>query len=329
MSERVTVEIVVRAQGVTRRFGGLVAVEHLDLEVRRGEIFGLVGPDGAGKTTTLRLLGGLLEPDAGEIEVAGYDVRRQRESVRDHIGYVAQRGGIYDDLSVEENIRFYADLYGVPARVREVRAAELLGVTRLEPFRRYRAHQLSGGMRQKLALACALVHRPQVLFLDEPTTGIDPISRREIWALLIELRKEGVTIVFTTASLDEAERAARLGLLYRGRLLRCASADALRREFSGRGCEVRTPDRARAQRVLRQSEGVVSVEPFGSTLRVLFDPACASPEAIKRALGAEGITEVEVRPLVPSLEDIFIALIRQRERIEGGYGRADVGGVGH
>jgi len=323
MSERISADIVVRAQGVTRRFGEGVAVEHLDLEVRRGEIFGVVGPDGAGKTTTLRLLCGLLEPDAGEIEVAGYDVRRQRERVRDHIGYVAERAGIYDDLSVEENVRFYADLYGVPARARETRMADLLRVTRLEPFRRYRAHQLSGGMRQKLALACALVHRPQVLFLDEPTTGIDPISRRDVWALLTELRKEGVTIVFTTAYLDEAERAVRLGLLYRGRLLRCASADALRREFSG--CEVLTSDRARAQRVLRHWEGLTSVEPFGATLRVLFDPARASPEAIARALGAEGIPDVTVRPLIPSLEDVFIALIRQRERIEGGHGRTDMG----
>ncbi len=320
MSRRSSADIVVCAHGVTRRFGESVAVERLDLEVRRGEIFGLVGPDGAGKTTTLRLLCGLLEPDAGEIEVAGYDVRRQREAVCDHIGYVAQRAGIYDDLSVEENMRFYADLYGVPARAREARTADLLRVTRLESFRRYRAHQLSGGMRQKLALACALVHRPQVLFLDEPTTGIDPISRRDLWALLTELRKEGVTIVFTTAYLGEAERAVRLGLLYRGRLLRCASADALRREFSGRGCEVLTSDRARAQRVLRHREGLTSVEPFGATLRVLFDPARTSPEAIERALGAEGITDVRVRPLLPSLEDIFIALIRQRERLEGEYG---------
>lgn len=324
-----TAEIVVRAQAVTRRFGELVAVERLDLEIERGEIFSLVGPDGAGKTTTLRMLCGLLEPDEGEIEVAGCDVRRQRDRVRDRIGYVAQRAGIYADLSVEENLRFYADLYGVPASVRQARAADLLRLTRLEAFRRYRAEQLSGGMRQKLALACALVHRPQVLFLDEPTTGIDPISRRDLWVLLAELRKEGVTIVFATTSLDEAERATRLGLMYRGRLLRCASADVLRREFSGSGCEVLTADRARARRVLRQNAAILSVEPFGATLRVLFDPVRLSPEAVGRALAAAGIADAQVRPLAPSMEDIFIALIRQRERDERTYDRADAGRVGH
>jgi ABC-2 type transport system ATP-binding protein len=319
--EDVRENIVVRARGVTRRFGEWVAVERLDLDVRRGEIFGLVGPDGAGKTTTLRVLCGLVEPEAGEIEVAGCDVRRQREQVRDRIGYVAQRAGVYEDLSVEENMRFYADLYGVPAHLREARMMELLRLTRLEAFRRSRAHHLSGGMRQKLALACALVHRPQVLFLDEPTTGIDPISRRDVWALLAELRRAGVTIVFTTAYLDEAERAARIGLLYRGRLLRCASVEALRREFSGRACEVLTPDRTRAQQVLRRQEGVVSVEPFGATLRVIFDPARTSLDGIGHALQAEGLPEVEVRPLLPTLEDVFIALIRQHERIEEEHDR--------
>ncbi|MCS6817319.1 MAG: ABC transporter ATP-binding protein [Blastocatellia bacterium] len=311
--ERISTDIVVRARGVTRRFGELVAVERLDLEVRRGEIFGLVGPDGAGKTTVLRMLCGVLEPEAGEIEVVGYDVRRQRELIREHVGYVAQRPGIYDDLSVEENVRFYADLYGLPARVREARMGDLLRVTRLEPFRQYRAHQLSGGMRQKLALACALIHRPQILFLDEPTTGIDPISRRDVWALLAELRREGVTIVFTTAYLEEAERATRLGFLYRGRVLRCAPAEALRSEFSERGCEILTPDHAKARRVLQHCEGLVSVELFGAALRVFFDPTCASPETVKRALEAHGIAEVTVRRFVPSLEDVFIALIRQHE----------------
>lgn len=320
-------DIVVRARGVTRRFGEIVAVEGLDLEVRRGEVFGLVGPDGAGKTTTLRMLCGLLSPDEGEIEVAGCDVRRQRERVREDLGYMAQRGGIYDDLTVEENVRFSADLYGVPARVREERMSDLLRLTRLEPFRRRRAHQLSGGMRQKLALVCALVHRPQILLLDEPTTGIDPISRQDFWALVAELRKEGMTIIFATAYLDEAERATRLGLMYRGRLLRCASADVLRRGFSGQGCEVLTPERARARGVLQQTAGVVEVEPFGAALRVFFDPALTSPEVLRRALEAEGIPEVTVRPLAPSLEDVFIALIRQHERADRGEGSGDR--VGH
>ncbi len=318
---------IVRARGVARRFGEIVAVADLDLDVRRGEVFGLVGPDGAGKTTTLRLLCGLLEPDEGEIEVAGCDVRRQRERVRESLGYVAQRGGIYDELTVEENVRFYADLYGVPARAREERMADLLRLTRLEPFRRRRAHQLSGGMRQKLALMCALVHRPQILLLDEPTTGIDPLSRQDFWALMAELRREGMTIIFATAYLDEAERATRLGLMYRGRLLRCASAEVLRRGFSGHGCEILTPERARARGALRRIAGVVEVESFGAVLRVFFDPALTSPEVIRRALEAEEIPEVTVRPFAPSLEDLFIALIRQHERADRGRRSGD--DVGH
>lgn len=309
-------DVIVRARGVTRRFASGVAVERLDLDVRRGEIFGIVGPDGAGKTTCLRLLCGLLEPDAGEIWIAGCDVRRERDRVRERVGYVAQRSGLYGDLSVQENLDFYADLYGVPARARRERLEELLRWTRLEPFRRRRAQHLSGGMQRKLALACALLHRPEILLLDEPTTGIDPISRRDFWALLAQLRKEGMTILFTTAYLDEAERATRLGLLYRGRLLRCAPVERLRRELPEFGYEVLARDREAALGRLRACEGVLSVEPFGGALRLFLDPARASIETVRRALEDAGIADATFRRIVPSLEDVFIALIRKQERAQ-------------
>jgi ABC-2 type transport system ATP-binding protein len=222
---------MIRTANLTRRFGNLTAVDRLTLEVGRGEIFGLVGPDGAGKTTTLRLLCGLMAPTAGDIRVAGHDVARRPAAVKDSIGYMAQRFGLYVDLTVEENMAFYADLYGLPRTEWEALAARLLRMTRLEPFRRRLAGQLSGGMQQKLALMCALLHRPEVLFLDEPTNGVDPLSRRDFWAILYQLVKDGMTVFLTTAYLDEAERTNRVGLMYRGRLIACDTPEGLRRLF--------------------------------------------------------------------------------------------------
>jgi ABC-2 type transport system ATP-binding protein len=224
---------MIRTHNLTRRFGDLLAVDSLDLEVRRGEIFGLVGPDGAGKTTTLRLLCGLMTPSAGEVWVAGHDVARRPGAVRDSIGYMAQRFGLYVDLTVDENMAFYADLYGLPRSEREELAVRLLRMTRMEPFRRRLAGQLSGGMKQKLGLMCALLHRPHVLFLDEPTNGVDPLSRRDFWIILHQLVKEGMTVFITTAYLDEAERTNRVGLMHRGRLIACDTPEALRRLAPG------------------------------------------------------------------------------------------------
>ncbi len=222
-------EPIIRTRGLTRRFGTLAAVEDLTLDVAPGEIFGLVGPDGAGKTTTLRLLCGLLEPTAGEVTVAGCDVARDPQSVKDHIGYMAQRFGLYSDLTVEENMFFYADLFGIVGRDRDGLSRRLLAMTRMEPFRGRQAGKLSGGMKQKLALMCTLLHRPRVLFLDEPTNGVDPVSRRDFWAILYQLLKDGITIFMTTAYLDEAERSNRVGLMHRGRMIRCDAPEELKR----------------------------------------------------------------------------------------------------
>ena len=224
---------MIRAVELSRRFGALTAVNRLTLEIARGEIFALVGPDGAGKTTTLRLLAGLIEPSSGEARVAGCDVRRQTQALKDRIGYMAQKFGHYADLTVEENMAFYADLFGVPAAERDALAARLLAMTRMEPFRRRRAGQLSGGMKQKLALMCTLLHHPEVLLLDEPTNGVDPVSRRDFWLILRELvRERGMTVLLATAYLDEAERADRVGLMYQGRLIRCDAPPALRAELA-------------------------------------------------------------------------------------------------
>ena len=221
-------EPIIQAKNVTRKFGDLVAVDHLNLEIPKGEIFGLVGPDGAGKTTTLRLFCGLLDPTEGEVRVAGFDASHQTDQVRDRIGYMAQRFGLYQDLTVEENMDFYADLFGITDAERDRLKGELLPMTRMEPFRNREAGKLSGGMKQKLALMCTLLHHPQILFLDEPTNGVDPLSRRDFWAILYQLIKDGVTVFVATAYLDEAERCNRVGLLHRGKLIHCDTPDQLK-----------------------------------------------------------------------------------------------------
>ena len=221
---------IIQIRGLTKRFGELTAVDGLTLEIERGEIFGLVGPDGAGKTTTLRMLCGLIEPTGGSAQVAGHDAARESQAVKDQIGYMAQRFGLYVDLTVEENMLFYADLFDITGADRDALMTQLLRMTRMDPFRARRAGRLSGGMKQKLALMCTLLHRPQILFLDEPTNGVDPVSRRDFWAILYQLLQDGITIFMTTAYLDEAERCSRVGLMHKGKLVECASPDAIRRE---------------------------------------------------------------------------------------------------
>jgi ABC-2 type transport system ATP-binding protein len=230
-------ETIIETRGLTKRFGELTAVDHLDLTVAAGEIFGLVGPDGAGKTTTLRMLCGLMDPSEGSALVAGHDAARESQAVKDQIGYMAQRFGLYQDLTVEENMVFYADLFDITGQSRVDLTAQLLRMTRMEPFRTRPAGKLSGGMKQKLALMCTLLHRPRILFLDEPTNGVDPVSRRDFWAILYQLLKDGITIFMTTAYLDEAERCNRVGLLHKGKLIRCSTPEAMKTETGAANLE--------------------------------------------------------------------------------------------
>ena len=305
------IKTVIKTADLTRRFGDLTAVDRLNIEVQRGEIFGLVGPDGAGKTTTLRLLCALMDPTSGQAWVAGHDVAREPQAVKDRIGYMAQRFGLYADLSVDENMDFYADLFGVTAAERSKMSPDLLRMTRMEPFRARRAGLLSGGMKQKLALMCTLLHRPEILFLDEPTNGVDPVSRRDFWAILYQLVKEGITVFVTTAYLDEAERCNRLGLMDRGRMIRCDSPAALKSQMEEICYDVRTPQTRAARHVLETAGGVVSVQPFGAALHVFFSPAKTSVETLQQLLNSRGLGPAVFRPIAPSLEDVFIALIQK------------------
>ena len=221
-------EPIIEIRDLTRRFGELTAVDRLNLTIAPGEIFGLVGPDGAGKTTTLRMLAGLVNPTEGTAMVAGHDVARQSQEVKDQIGYMAQRFGLYADLSVAENMAFYGDLFGVVGAERAELQSRLLRMTRMEPFTSRQAGRLSGGMKQKLALMCTLLHKPRILLLDEPTNGVDPVSRRDFWTILYQLLQDGITILMATAYLDEAERCNRVGLMYKGRLVRCDTPENLK-----------------------------------------------------------------------------------------------------
>ena len=310
-----TGEAIIRAVNLTRRFGDLIAVDHFSIEVARGEIFGLVGPDGAGKTTTLRLLCGLLDPTEGEAWVAGHNVAKELGAVKDRIGYMAQRFGLYGDLTVDENMIFYADLFGLPKADRDSLMQQLLRMTRMEPFRKRQAMNLSGGMKQKLALMCTLLHHPQVLFLDEPTNGVDPVSRRDFWAILYQLVRDGLTVFVTTAYLDEAERCNRVGLMNNGKMIRCESPQTLRHTLAEKCYEVEAADQRTAREALQLQPGVLSVEPYGSKLHLFFSPELTSAEALEKAIAQRGNRIAQFREIVPSLEDVFIDLVRKSANV--------------
>jgi ABC-2 type transport system ATP-binding protein len=294
---------------LSRSFGPINAVSNLNITIHRGELYGLVGPDGSGKTTTMRLLAGIMEPTDGDALVAGFSVRTDPEEVKARIGYMSQRFGLYEDLTVMENILFYADLYNVPGRERNERINRLLAFSNLEPFQRRLAGALSGGMKQKLGLACALVHTPEVLLLDEPTNGVDPVSRRDFWRILYDLLREGVTILLSTSYLDEAERCTRIGLIHRGRIILEGDPLKVRSSFDAPMLEL-WPDRVReAGIVARKMEGVQEVTVYGDRLHITLERS-AQPAAVVDGIRRSGIEVLEHRDILPSLEDVFIASVR-------------------
>ncbi len=303
-------EFALAARGLARRFGDLIAVAGLDFTVGRGELFGIVGPDGAGKTTTLRMLAGVLRPSAGDAEILGLSVRREPERLKARIAYMSQRFGLYGDLTVRENLDFYADLYGVPSAERPARLARLYEFSGLGPFQGRLAGQLSGGMKQKLGLSCALVHEPELLLLDEPTFGVDPVSRRDLWLIVHEMVARGVTVIVSTAYLDEAERCDRVALLHQGRLLALDTPAALKAALPGALFALRGDGLREARRLLAEEPLVRGVAVFGDTLHLSLDsPAAAGPLGAR--LAAAGLAEFSLAPLAPSLEDVFIARVRE------------------
>ncbi len=303
----------IRAEHLTRRFAGLVAVDDLTLSVSEGEIFGLVGPDGAGKTTAMRLLTSIMEPTSGDAWVAGAHVVRDAETVKQSIGYMSQRFGLYPDLTVMENIRFYADIYNVPRKGRREKIDRLLAFSNLTPFRRRLAGNLSGGMKQKLGLACALIHTPKVLFLDEPTNGVDPVSRRDFWRILYQLLREKVTIFVSTAYLDEAERASRIGLIDRGRLLACGTPDEVKQLMRAVILEIRSTQPRKATAVLRRQLKAASVGLFGDRVHVVSTEPEKTAGRVERILADAGVPSAGIRSVEPSLEDVFVSVLAEQE----------------
>ena len=282
--------LAVETQGLGKTFASVEALRSLDLTVREGEMFGLVGPDGAGKTTTIRMLCGILKPTSGRARVLGYDLETQGQEIKNHIGYLSQKFSLYGDLTVDENIEFFAEIHFVG------------------DFRKRLADKLSGGMRQKLALACTLIHTPRLIFLDEPTTGVDPVSRRDFWKILSSLLRSGITIVMTTPYMDEAERCSRVGLLSGGRLLAADTPQGVKSLMRGTVIEIVCPEIRRAFAVLKSLPGLREVQLFGDRLNVVVDEAEKETALVEAALADAGIPVIQKRVLPPSLENVFISV---------------------
>jgi len=296
-------EAIIKIKELRKSYGSIVAVDGVSYEVNRGEMFGLVGPDGAGKTTTMRMLVGLLNPDAGNAEVLGYDLLTQKNLIKDEIGYLSQRFSLYGDLSIDENIEFFADIHGV--KNYKERRNELLEFTRLTPFRDRLADKLSGGMKQKLALACTLIHKPKIIFLDEPTTGVDPVSRRDFWKILSNLLKDGITIFMTTPYLDEAERCNRVALMDKGKIISCDTPKNVKDSMHMQVIEIVCSPIREAYNAIKSSTDF-EVQMYGDRLNVAVYDFDKDYPTIKELFNKNNITEIDKRLITPSLENVFI-----------------------
>jgi ABC-2 type transport system ATP-binding protein len=313
MELNATSQHVILTRDLTREFKDVKAVNKLSLSIPPGELFGLVGPDGAGKTTTLRLLAGLLDITNGTAHVAGYDLSRQSESIKSHIGYMAQQFSLYGELTVVENLEFFADLFDVVGKIRRARIEKLLAFARLEEFKTRRAVHLSGGMQKKLALACTLINEPEILLLDEPTTGVDPVSRREFWDILTDLHVGGTTIVVSTPYMDEAERCSRVGLMYSGEMMVCDEPNRIRSMVQGELVEIHTDQWQKARQELVHLPGVIEVQIFGENVRVFLDSSKDRMPEIEEAFKESGVAIHGFRKVPPRMEEAFISLIRKLE----------------
>lgn len=303
---------IIETHELTMAFKNLVAVNSLDLNVRKGELFGLVGPDGAGKTTTIRLLAAIMDPTHGWAKVAGFDTVEEAEPIKQRIGYMAQRFNLYADLSVWENLNFFADVFDVRGKVRKDRIERLLQFARLGEFRGRRAAHLSGGMQKKLALACTLVHTPEIIYLDEPTTGVDPVSRREFWDILTDLHLQGITLVVSTPYMDEAERCSRVGMMYQGEMVVCDTPTNIKALMEGELISLRVSDLRTARKILEELEWVVEVQTYGEQLRVFVEDSGESLERTKEMLTRSGISVKSARRTQPRMEEAFISIVKRR-----------------
>lgn len=304
---------VITAKNLTKIFDETPAVDTLNLTVDKGEIYGLVGPDGAGKTTTIRMLAAIMLPTKGRATILGHDTYDEPEAIKANIGYMAQRFNLYRDLTVWENLNFFADIFEVKDDVRRTRIERLLHFARLTDFQDRRADHLSGGMQKKLALSCTLIHEPKILFLDEPTTGVDPVSRREFWQILTELHLEGTTIFVSTPYMDEADRCSQVGLLYQGKLVISDTPENIRQTLDGTLLRVQTPHLRRASVLISEMEGVIEVQTYGDLLHVFVDNLSERQKQIARQMKKADLTVIDIQPVRPRMEEAFISLIRAQQ----------------
>ena len=305
----------VEIENLVKTFGTFVAVDHVSLKVAKGEIFGFLGPNGAGKSTTIRMLCGLLKPTSGRASVNGHDVATEPETIRHNIGYMSQKFSLYDDLTVEENIDFFSGIYGVPPEKRAERKEYVLRMAEIVERRAAKTHTLSGGWKQRLALGCAILHEPPILFLDEPTSGVDPIARRAFWALIRELSAAGRTIFVSTHYMDEAENCNRLALMYRGKVIALGAPEALKRQLeSQRILRIDSSDVLETMRALESIPGIGDIAVFGGGLHVTVQDLESAKARIPKALAAKAIELKRMEPIVPSMEDVFVAMIAAEDR---------------
>jgi ABC-type multidrug transport system ATPase subunit len=316
MNRAMPAETMIECEGLTRRFCHFTAVEHVSLKVAKGSIFGFLGPNGSGKSTVIRMLCGLLEPSEGFARIGGFDVVKQNDEIKNLIGYMSQKFSLYDELTAHENLRFYGRLYGLSGQALAKRQEELVRLTHLEPYLNRRAALLSGGWRQRLAMACSLMHHPTVLFLDEPTAGIDPVARRELWDLLFEFSSQGMTLFVTTHYMDEAERCTHVGYIHMSKLIVCGQPDDLKTlpEVNPPGTkrlDVTCEHVTVALQTLRHLAGVRSATVFGQSMHLLVEESLRD-ERIREELSRAGVPHVDIHPMGPSLEDVFVALTTQK-----------------
>jgi ABC-type multidrug transport system ATPase subunit len=309
-------EIMIECEGLTKRFGHFTAVDHVSLKVAKGSIFGFLGPNGSGKSTVIRMLCGLLEPTEGSARIGGFDVVKQTDEIKNLIGYMSQKFSLYDELTAHENLQFYGRLYGLHGNTLNKRRDELVALTHLEPYLNRRAALLSGGWRQRLAMACSLMHHPTVLFLDEPTAGIDPVARRELWDLLFEFSSSGMTLFVTTHYMDEAERCTHVGYIHMSKLIVCGAPDDLKKlpivnPPGTKRLDITCDHVTTALQTMRHTKGVRTATVFGQSMHLLVDEQLPE-ERIREELSRAGVPHVDIHPMGPSLEDVFVALTTEK-----------------
>jgi ABC-2 type transport system ATP-binding protein len=309
-------ETMIECEGLTKRFGHFTAVDHVSLKVAKGSIFGFLGPNGSGKSTVIRMLCGLLEPTEGTARIGGFDVAKQTDQIKSLIGYMSQKFSLYDELTVHENLQFYGRLYGLRGGELNKRREELIALTHIEPYLNRRAVLLSGGWRQRLAMACSLMHQPTVLFLDEPTAGIDPVARRELWDLLFEFSSRGMTLFVTTHYMDEAERCTHVGYIHMSKLIVCGAPDELKtlpivNPPGTKRLDITCDHVTTALQTMRHLKGVRTTTVFGQSMHLLVDEQLPE-QRIREELSRAGVPHADIHPMGPSLEDVFVALTTQK-----------------